>query len=193
MFRPNRLIFISLAGILVTSVLTGTGIMRGATTTGGSCGPDYGWLTTRGTWIVSYGDPSCRVRLAGATWYGFQSTNFAPVGLDSETYQAVLSEIARLGFNSVRIPLSDQLVKHNKSITIPLKWLKAEPKPFRRNLHPLKLLDDIVKQAADDHLMVILDNHFSRARDGNDVSNTRNVRFGKHVKKAPGTACVYTT
>lgn len=193
MFRPNRLFFISLAGILVTSVLTGTGIMRGATTTGGNCGPDYGWLTTRGNWIVSYGDPSCRVRLAGATWYGFQSTNFAPVGLDYETYQAVLGEIARLGFNSVRIPLSDQLVKHNKSITIPPKWLKAEPKWFRRNLHPLRLLDDIVKQAAVDHLMVILDNHFSRARDGNDVSNNRAVRFGKQVKKAPGTACEYTT
>jgi len=132
-------------------------------------------LTTSGDWIVSYADPNCKVRLAGVTWYGFQSTNFVPAGLDFATYQNILQTVANLGFNSVRIPLSDELVKYNGKIVINAKkWLKAEPKSFlnaNKVLHPLTLLDDIVQQARQDNLMIILDNHFSKARNADDVAN----------------------
>jgi endoglucanase len=139
-------------------------------------GPVYP-LTTSGNWIVSANNPACQVRLAGVTWYGFQSTNYVPAGLDFKTIPAILKTIVQLGFNSVRIPLSDELVKYNGKIKINVKkWMKAEPKAFIATFnsegdHPLTLLDDIVAQAQTDNLMVILDNHFSKARNATDVAN----------------------
>ena len=154
-----------------------------------SCPQDYGYLTTRGDWIVSAADPSCDVRLASVTWYGFQSSNFVPAGLDFESYPRILAEIASLGFNSIRIPLTDELVKYNRKIDIKgKKWLKAEPVSLRddSSLHPLTLLDDIVAQAGQDHLMVILDDHFSKARNAEDVANHVIVKKGRSAATRSG-------
>ena len=166
-----------------------------------SCGTSPAYpLTTSGNWIVSYADPSCTVRLAGVTWYGFQSTNFVPAGLDFETYPAILNSIVQLGFNSVRIPLSDQLVKYNSKIKINVKkWMKAEPKSFvsafsKQGAHPLTLLDDIVAQAKADNLMIILDNHFSKARNATDVANHHAKRHGDSSHQTlPAQHCWSTT
>lgn len=160
----------------VTPRTPAAGIRSGVRPQAGSCGPDYGYLTTNGHWIVSASNPSCKVRLAGVTWYGFQSTNFVLAGLDFKPIDVILKTIANLGFNSVRIPLSDQLVKYNSKIVINPKWMKAEPPAFRRHLHPLTLLDRVVAQAKADHLMIILDNHFSKARNASDVANHSNAR-----------------
>jgi endoglucanase len=103
----------------------------------------------------------CRIRLEGVNWYGMQTQYYVPAGLDFASYSTVLALIKSLGFNSVRIPLSDQLVRNNATITIGSKYIKKSPE--LKGLHPLEVLDLIVAQAQADGLWVILDNHDAAA------------------------------
>ena len=142
-----------------------------------NCKAPYGWLKTQGPWIVEASNPSCKVRLAGVTWYGMQSTTFTFAGLDFRPYTAILQEIADLGFNSIRIPITDQDVKYNSRIKIAPKWMKAQnPKIIPLHLHPLALLKKVITAAGALHLMVILDNHFSANRPASNVANDVGVR-----------------
>ena len=125
----------------------------------GACAnaPDYGgWLTTSGTWVVD--DNGCDVRLEGVTWYGMQTQNFVPAGLDFSSIYQIMHLIKQLGFNSIRIPLSDYLVKYNPKIKVS-KFLKKDTR--LKGLHPLQVLDRIVNEATALHLFIILDNHVS--------------------------------
>ncbi|GEM_PF-2534080 len=122
--------------------------------------PAHGFLHTSGVWIVDKNN--CKVRLVGATWYGMQTTYYVPAGLDFLPYQEILSKIKQLGFNTIRIPLSDELVRYNKKLHVNNSYLQANPD--LQNLHPLQVLDKIVAAAGKLKLMIILDNHFSVAR-----------------------------
>lgn len=121
--------------------------------------PDFSWLHTRGMWIKD--DHNCKVRLEGVTWYGMESLFHVPAGLDFRSYKHILLEIKDLGFNSVRIPLTDRLVAHNLRIHVDGHVAKDQE---LLGLHPLAVLDRIVAAAQQLHLFVILDNHQSTDR-----------------------------
>jgi aryl-phospho-beta-D-glucosidase BglC (GH1 family) len=160
-----------------------------------SCSAPFGWLRTQGVWVVEDKNPNCKVRLVGVTWYGMQTTSWALAGLNYQPYGVILSEIAKLGFNSIRIPISDQLVRQSSKLQIKPKYLLAQdPGDINPHIHPLQLLDKVVAAAARLNLMVILDNHFSKARAAADVSNNARVR-GAAVRRdgeATWTADGYT-
>lgn len=119
--------------------------------------PDYGgWFHTSDVWIED--SHNCKVRLAGVTWYGMQTVNYVPAGLDFLKYTSILREIKDLGFNSIRIPLTDILVKDNNRIRV---GQYIEKNPELKGLHPLQVLDRIVAAATKLHLVIILDNHDS--------------------------------
>jgi endoglucanase len=160
--------------------------VRTGTTRHTDCSPPHGWLETSGNWIVESKDTNCKIRLVGVTWYGMQSTSYALAGLNFQPYGVILQEIKNLGFNSIRIPLSDELVRDSAQIKIKAKYLQAQdPSQMPAGTHPLKLLDKIVTAAKQLNLMIILDNHFSYARNVNDVSST-----GHSKKSAVRTAAV---
>jgi len=125
------------------------------------CGtaPNPGWFHTKGVWIED--SQNCRVRLEGVTWYGMQTLFYAPGGLDYQPYTAILSKIKDLGFNTIRIPLTDQLVRYDSQITV-TQHLRANPD--LKGLHPLQILDRIIQAAGQLGLFVILDNHDTTAR-----------------------------
>lgn len=124
------------------------------------------WLHTHGVWIEN--DLGCKVRLAGVTWDGMQTTNYVPGGLDYRPYMKILRTIQQLGFNTIRLPLSDQLVRDSSQITISNY---VADNPSLMGLHPLQVLDRIVAGAHKLGLMVILDNHFSSARPTSTIPN----------------------
>jgi endoglucanase len=95
------------------------------------------------------------------TWFGMETTNYVPDGLDIRSYWQIMQEIKSLGFNSIRLTISDQMVRDNDKIRISLKNVTHDP--GLAGLHPLDVLDRLVLAAKDTHLMVILDNHGSRA------------------------------
>jgi aryl-phospho-beta-D-glucosidase BglC (GH1 family) len=93
-----------------------------------------------------------------------QTVDFVPSGLEFQSYRGILCKIKTIGFNTVRIPISDQLVKDNAHITI-ANDVNFEINPeLAGGLHPLAVLDKIVAAAQEIGLMIILDNHFSGAR-----------------------------
>jgi len=125
--------------------------------------PNYGWLHTQGVWIVD--NKGCKVRLASVTWYGMQTDYFVPAGLDILPYFEILQRIKALGFNSIRVPLSDELVRYNAKIVI-TQHIGQQGKPnwnAFHDRHPLDILDAIIQTAHQLGLMIILDNHSSAA------------------------------
>lgn len=114
------------------------------------------WLHAEGTTIVTAGgDP---VRLASVNWYGAEEQDFVVGGLDFQTYQAVLQKIKLLGFNSIRLPISNQVVEQD-----PIISAHVAANPELQGLHALVVLDQIVNYAGALGLSIILDDHRSDA------------------------------
>jgi len=115
-----------------------------------------GWLHTDGTRVVDIHGRT--VRLVAINWYGAETPDFVPGGLAYRPYISILRTIKYLGFNSVRIPFSNELVERNPNVTAHL-----EANPWFHNMHALDILDSIIKAAGQVGLMVILDDHRSQA------------------------------
>ena len=49
------------------------------------------------------------MRITGVNWFGFETTNYAPDGLWARSYQSMMDQMKSLGFNTIRLPFSDQL------------------------------------------------------------------------------------
>ena len=65
------------------------------------------YLKTNGREIV---DSSNRVvRITGVNWFGLETTNFAPHGLWTRSMSSMLDQIRDLGYNTIRVPFSNQL------------------------------------------------------------------------------------
>lgn len=114
------------------------------------------WLHTEGTQIVDgYGRP---FKLVGLNWYGAEENDFVPGGLMFRPYQELLDQIKALGYNSIRLPFSNQLVEQNPIVS---QYLDANPELAGR--HALDILDALITYAGAIGLRVILDDHRSEA------------------------------
>jgi endoglucanase len=99
------------------------------------------------------------VRLAGANWFGFDQKEFIAGGLDHAPLEAIISQIHALGLNSVRIPWANEALERNP--LVPDYAVKANPQ--FRGKHALDVLDAVISALARAHILIILDNHVSRA------------------------------
>jgi endoglucanase len=95
------------------------------------------------------------VRIAGVNWFGFETETFVVHGLQSRNYQSMLDQIKSLGYNTVRLPYSNQLFDSD-----------SQPNSIDYNLNPdlqglqgLQLMDKIVNYATSIGLRIILDQH----------------------------------
>jgi hypothetical protein len=68
-------------------------------------------LHTAHHWIVDA--KGHRVKLAGVNWYGADNVEFSVGGLAYRPLSAIAHEVKVMGFNSVRIPWSNELVETN--------------------------------------------------------------------------------
>lgn len=116
-----------------------------------------GPLHTDGRWIVDA--EGRRVKLAGVNWSGAETQSFVVGGLDVRPLDDLAALVAAGGFNSVRLPWSNQLVEEDPVVA-------ADHLAANRDLqgrHALEVLDAVVAALAKHGLMVVLDNHRSRA------------------------------
>lgn len=109
------------------------------------------------------------VRIAGINWYGFETTDAVPHGLWAQDYHAILSTIKAQGYNTVRLPFSNQMVESpivpsNFGMTNGSGAINAD----LAGLNSLQIMDKIVAAAGADGLKVILDNHRSEAGNSNE-------------------------
>jgi len=99
------------------------------------------------------------VRLAAVNWYGLDQKEFVPGGLDHAPLEKIVEQIHALGVNSVRLPWANETIERNP--VVPGYAVKANPRFSGK--HAMDVMDAIIAALARAHLMVILDNHVSRA------------------------------
>jgi endoglucanase len=113
-------------------------------------------LHTQSRWIMDANDH--RFKLAGVSWYGGESADLVPAGLDHNDVHAIAHLVKQLGFNSVRIPWALQLYEQNPVIRSTL----LSSNPALQGKRALEVLDAVIDALAQEGLVVILDNHRSR-------------------------------
>jgi endoglucanase len=114
-------------------------------------------LRTRGRSIVDRNGQ--RVKLASVNWYGGSDELFIPSGLDIRHRSEIARVIRRLGFNSVRLPYSDEMVMDNPLIEPDLLSANRDLIGFRA----LDVYVAIVESLTEAGIAVIPNNHITQA------------------------------
>ena len=116
-----------------------------------------GFLSTNGNQIVDpAGNP---VRITGISWFGFETNNGVLHGLWTRGYKSALDQIKTLGFNTLRIPFSNAMLKPGAKTNS----INLQVNPDLKDLTPLQVLDKIVDYCGQIGLRVILDRHSAKA------------------------------
>ena len=97
------------------------------------------------------------VRIAGINWFGFETANYSPHGLWSRDYKSMIDQMKSLGYNTIRLPYSDDIFKPGISPTS-LNFSNGLNADLQ-GLNSLGVMDRIVDYAGTTGLKVILDRH----------------------------------
>ncbi len=100
-----------------------------------------------------------RVKLAAVNWYGAEEKDYVVAGLDQVPLDVLARRIRELGYNTVRLPWSNEMYEKNPLITDEL----LRQNPSLRGRHALEVLDAVIAALAHQGLLVVLDNHTSDA------------------------------
>jgi len=99
------------------------------------------------------------VRLTSVNWYGFDEKEYVAGGLDHAPLAQIIQQIKQIGVNSVRLPWANETLEHNP---LPPAYAVAANPQFK-NLRAMEIMDAVIAALASAHIMVVLDNHVSRA------------------------------
>ncbi|UUU23020.1 cellulase family glycosylhydrolase [Streptomyces sp. DSM 40750] len=112
------------------------------------------WHTSGRRLLDASGQP---VRIAGINWFGFETANHVTHGLWARDYKSMIDQMKSLGYNTIRMPYSDDILK---SGTMPDSVNYSDGKNADlQGLTSLQVLDKIVAYAGRSGLKVILDRH----------------------------------
>jgi endoglucanase len=95
------------------------------------------------------------VQITGVSWFGIETGTYAPHGLWTRNWKAMLDQIAALGFNTVRLPFSDEALLPNRLA----QSINYELNPDLRGKSGLDVMDTLIQGASERGLKVILDRH----------------------------------
>ena len=132
-----------------------------AVPTGPSLAGDLpGWLHTDGGAIKTAANDTYVIK--AVAWFGMETTNCAPHGLWSISLEAGLAQIKSMGFNTIRLPYSNECLAaaSTNSINFALN-------PALEGLSPQQVMDAVIARAKDAGLNVLLDRH----RPGSDAQS----------------------
>jgi endoglucanase len=131
--------------------------------------PGAGYWHTSGSKILDANNQ--QVRIAGINWYGFETTDEVAHGLNSQDYKTILQTIQANGYNTVRLPFSNQMVE-TPIVPSYVSFGNASG-PINtdlQGLNSLQIMDAIIDYAGTIGLRVILDNHRSEAGNSAEAS-----------------------
>jgi endoglucanase len=133
-----------------------------------------GWHTS-GAQI--YTPTGVQFNISGVNWYGAETTTLAPDGMWTQDYTSILNQIKQYGFNTIRLPYSNQMWE---SDPIPSSHYTSACHSCK-NLHSRDVLALVINYAGSIGLHVIIDNHRSEAGNSTEanglwyiVSNSNN-------------------
>jgi endoglucanase len=114
-------------------------------------------LGTLGRWIID--SSGKRFKLASVSWYGAETPDHVVAGLNIATLPSIARLVRTMGFNSVRIPWSNEMYELDP--TVDPARLAANPDLV--GMDALGVFDAVIGALAHEGLLVILDNHRSDA------------------------------
>lgn len=112
-----------------------------------------GWWATKGSTVVAAatGQP---LRIRAISWFGLETETCAPHGLWSISVDQGMAQIAGMGFNTVRVPFSNECIAGKTASSI-----NTSRNPKLAAASPLKVMDAMVTSARKYGLRIILDRH----------------------------------
>ncbi|WNI20547.1 cellulase family glycosylhydrolase [Streptomyces sp. ITFR-16] len=116
--------------------------------------PGAGYWHTSGRQLLDAADRP--VRIAGINWFGFETSNYVPHGLWSRDYKSMIDQMKSLGYNTIRMPYSDDIFTGTAPTGINYS---AGMNADLQGLDSLGVMDRIVDYAGDIGMKVILDRH----------------------------------
>jgi len=132
--------------------------------------PGAGYWHTSGSKILD--SNSQQVRIAGINWYGFETTDEVVHGLTSQDYKTILDTIKANGYNTVRLPYSNQMVE-SPVVPTAISFNNSSNTAINadlQGLNSLQIMDAIINYAGTIGLRIILDNHRSEAGNSAEAS-----------------------
>jgi len=127
---------------------------------GTGSGAGVGFFHTVGNQILD--EAGNTVKIAGVNWFGMESDRYAPDGLHARSYKDMMNQMADLGFNTIRLPFSDQLFEAGSRPN----GIDFGKNPDLIGLTGLQIMDKIVAYAGQIGMKIILDHHRSGAGAG---------------------------
>jgi len=146
---------------LPTISISDGSVVEGNPGQGGGAAP--GWFSTSGNQIVDSAGHS--VQIAGVNWFGFETADRVPHGLWTRGYQDMMNQMKDLGFNTIRLPFSNDTIHGSGKPTN----FDVSKNPDLQGLTSMQIMDKIVAYAGEIGLKIILDHH--RNDDGNGPSS----------------------
>ncbi|HEX6551828.1 MAG TPA: glycoside hydrolase family 5 protein [Ktedonobacteraceae bacterium] len=116
-----------------------------------------GFLHSFGSELVD--EAGCDIHLTGVNWFGFETSSFAPHGLETRNWQDMLNQIKKAGFDTMRLPFSNQLFDPSSKP----QGINYRLNPDLKGLQGLALMDRIIQGARGLGLRIILDRHDTTA------------------------------
>lgn len=115
------------------------------------------YFSTSGNQIInSFGDA---VRIAGVNWFGFETIELVPHGLLERSYKSILDQTKSLGFNTLRLPYTNEMFQSSKT-DLPINY---DLNPDLQGLEPIEVMDMIVSYCTTVDLRIFLDRHACKA------------------------------
>ena len=106
-------------------------------------GTGTGYLHTSGNEILD--STGATVRLTGINWFGMETDNKTFHGLwSSRTWRQQLDQMAQLGYNTLRVPFSNDALKPDAKAT----GVNDHTNPDLVGLSPLQILDEVIDHVA---------------------------------------------
>jgi endoglucanase len=158
LWKQPRIQVVGIAGIvvlLVAAILVASLLLNTADQGQKAKGPVLGqghWHTNGNQILDANNQP---VRIAGVNWFGFETPAYVVHGLQIRSYKSILNQVKTLGYNTLRLPYSNQLFDAG---SMP-QGINYALNPDLRGLHGLPLMDKIVNYASQIGLHIILDQH----------------------------------
>ncbi len=113
------------------------------------------YLHTSGNRI--YDSSNQLVGLSGLNWFGFETSNAVVHGLWTRGLGSMLDQIKSLGYNVIRLPFSDAMLKAGVMPTS----IDYNKNPELVGLDSLHVMDVVINEAGQRGIKIILDNHRS--------------------------------
>jgi endoglucanase len=145
--KRSRTMRCLIAGAVALATLVVAGPAASAAGTG------TGYWSARGSQLVdAAGTP---VRMTGINWFGPETGNYTFHGLWSRNYKDMLAQMAQLGYNTVRIPYSNQMLDSGSTPNS----IDLAKNPDLAGLSGIQVIDKVVAEAGRRGMRVILDRH----------------------------------